>query len=173
MLVPKGELVRKIYEAESLVCGRLRPILASLPARATIPDSDDLRGVLSPLESLLPEVLREIHPEWKYESLDGILPELVRKTGDNEMELFGLCYLISDQSLAPLHLRLELDLDQNAVSWLECWLGESTADRTRRAPLKRRIFAGKKLSVFGRLDLIKWVYHVGYGERRNPMPIEH
>lgn len=141
-------------------------MLASLPSDGTIDDSDDFRDALSALEFFLPEALREIHPEWKGESLDGIYPALARKSADNEIEIIGLCCLISDQTLTPLHLRLQLDSTQDAVSWLECRLGESTAGGMRREPYSQAIVYGKKLNVLRRLDSIDWVYHVGYGEQR-------
>jgi hypothetical protein len=56
------------------------------------------------LNGYIPEVLREIHSEWKYESLDGIYPEIARKNGDLEIEIIGLCIFIQDQTLTPLHL---------------------------------------------------------------------
>jgi hypothetical protein len=163
---PKGELVREISKAESWFCAHLRPMLASLPSCGTLDDSDDLRSALTALEWFLPEVLQEAHPEWKYESLDGIYPALARKSADNEIEIIGLCCLISDQTLTPLHLRLQLDSTQDAVSWLECRLGESTAAGMRREPYSQGIVYGNKLHVLERLDSIDWVYHVGYGEQR-------
>lgn len=158
--------MRKISKDESNVCKRLRPILASLPSHAAIDDSDDLRGAFSALEYFLPEVLGEIHPEWMDESLDGIYPEVARKAGVDEIEIIGLCIIISDQTLTPLHLRLQLDSVDDAVSWLDCRLGESTADGMLRVPYSRSIVYGSKLHVLARLDSIDWVYRVGYGERR-------
>jgi hypothetical protein len=152
--------------AESYVCKRLRPILASTPSGATIDDSDELRDVLMSLECFVPEVLKGIHPEWREESFDGIYPEVVRKTGDDEMELIGLCILISDQTFVALHLRLQLERDCDAVSWFECWLGEATADGMRRIPYGPTKNSVGKVGVFARLDSIEWVYHVGYGVRR-------
>ena len=145
---------------------RLRPILAPLPSGAVIDDSDELRDALTSLEFLLPEVLQELHPEWKEEGLDGIYPELLRKLGDDEIELVGLCILISDQTLIPLHLRLQLDLTDDCVSWFECRIGESVSDGMLRVPYNELVAHGTRLAVMTRLGSIKWVYRVGFGEPR-------
>jgi hypothetical protein len=110
--------------------------------------------------------LRKSHPEWENESLDGIYPEVARKTGVDEIEIIGLCIIISDQTLTPVHLRLQLDSIDDAVSWLDCRLGESTAGGMLRVSYSRSIVYGSKLNVLARLDSIDWVYRVGYGERR-------
>ena len=130
---------------------------------AEIVESAEFRDVLSGLERFLVEVFQEIHPEWHREGLDGILPELARKNGDNEIEIVGLCIVLSDQTLAPLHLRLQLDPTENSVSWLECRLGQAMGDPARRVPYTTN---HGRLPVLARLDSVDWAYHVGYGERR-------
>ena len=142
-------------------------MLASLPLHGTLEDTEELRNALSALEWFLPGVLQEIHSEWKYESLDGIYPALARKIGDDEIEIIGLCCLISDQTLTPLHLLLQLDSTQDAVSWLECWLGENTGNGMRRVPYASANVHGTMLHILRRLDSIDWVYHVGYGARHS------
>jgi hypothetical protein len=159
--------VRKISKAETILCSGLRPILAALPARGTVDDSEELQSALSALEWFLPEVLSEIDSNWcDRESLDGIYPAVTRKTGDNEIEIVGMCCLISDQTLTPLHLQLQLDSTDDAVSWLECRLGESTPDGMLRIPYSQGTTYGFRLVAGNRLDSITWVYHCGYGERR-------
>jgi hypothetical protein len=137
-----------------------------LPIRGAIGESADLRDALAAIEFFLPEVLREVHAEWQEESLDGIYPAFIQKTGDDEIEIIGLCILISDQTLTPIHLRLQLAPTDNTVSWLECNLGEATDTGMLRVPYSRQIVYGDKLGVLKRLDSIRWVYKVGYGERR-------
>ena len=132
---------------------------------AIIDKSDDFRDVLTALEFFLSKLLREAYPNFKDESLDGIYPEAARKTGDDEIEIIGLCVLISDQTLTPLQVRLQLDATDDACSWIECRLGESIAGEMRKAPYSRSLVSGK-LQVVERLDSVEWVYRVGYGKRR-------
>src|SRR3569623_1783960 len=93
---------------ESLFARPLLAILNNLPTGADIPDSEQFRDVLRCLEYYLPEVLGELHPEWRDKSWDGILPMVARKTGDREAEILGHCYLFPDLSLVQLFARLQI-----------------------------------------------------------------
>src|SRR4029079_15732548 len=97
----------------------LRTALAPLPIGSVIPESECLRAALCSLESYLVALLREIHVEWEHESLDGILPLTSRKTGEHEVEIVGHCILITDQSLTPIHVRLQHSSTDDEISWLE------------------------------------------------------
>ncbi|MGO8745909.1 MAG: hypothetical protein ACLQNE_07950 [Thermoguttaceae bacterium] len=162
--------MREISRAEGRICTHLHPILASLPVLSSVQESEGFAEVLLALEWFIPEVLREIHVEWKGESLDGIFPVVARKTGDREIEIIGLCCLISDQTLTPLHLRLQLACCGGSISWLECRLGENTDDGMLRAPYTSDTGWGIA-HVLNRLDSIDWTYRVGYGDREDsPAP---
>jgi hypothetical protein len=144
----------------------LRTILADLPIGGDVLPSQEWSGVLLGLEYFLPAVLREIHAQWDYESLDGIYPLWARKTGEREIELFGQCILISDQALAPIHLCLQIALPSDEVSWLECSLGEKGAEGMVRTPYESSEKALKRLyALEGGIDEIDWFYKVGFGER--------
>jgi hypothetical protein len=142
----------------------LRPLLAGRAVGETIEDSPALREWCSTLERYLPELLREIHPEWERESLDGIYPEIASKSGEFEIELAGLCILISDQSVAPLYLRLQIDSHASKVTWLDCKLGEAGPDGLVRTPYNRRRMLAKP-SPPTDWARIAWFYHLGFGER--------
>ena len=158
--------MREASNAELYLCKHLRPMLASVPVECVLADSDELRRTLSALEWFLPEVLQEVHREWSGEGLDGIYPALAKKVRDREIEIVGLCCFVSDQTLTPLHVQLQLDPTQDEVSWLECWLGEDSGNGMRRVPYTDANVHGSMLHVLRRLDSIDWVYHVGYGERQ-------
>ena len=153
---------------EQRVSRSLRAILADLPDGASIGDSEQFRQVLSGLEFFLPhQVLSEIYPEWNHESLDGILPLVARKTGDGEAEIFGLCIIISDQTLTPLHIRLRVAASTDEVSWLECRLGERGKHGMVRTPYESASAVSKRLyALDGKAELIDWVYKVTFGHRR-------
>jgi hypothetical protein len=162
--------VREISRAEECICKHLEPILASLPVSSSVYEAEGFTEVLLGLEWFIPEVLREIHAEWKGESLDGIYPAVARKTADREIEIVGLCCLISDQTLTPLHLRLQLAGSGAAISSLECRLGENTANGMLRVPYTSDTGWGIA-RVLNRLDSIDWTYRVGYGDREDsPAP---
>jgi hypothetical protein len=158
--------MREISKPESDLCTRLRPILAALPPHATIAESADFYDVLTALAWFLPDVLAEIHPEWKGMTLDGIYPAVARKTGDNEIDIFGRCIFLGDQTLTPLHVKLQLASAGDAITWLDCRVGESDGHGMLRVPYSRGIAYGDKLYRLKRPESIEWVYHVGYGERR-------
>lgn len=157
--------MRETSTAESYICRHLRLILASLPVGASLQESEGFDEALVGLARFIPEVLQEIHLEWKAESLDEIYPALARKTGDQEIEIVGLCCLLSDQTLTPLYLRFQLAPLEEGISWLECRLGEKTDNGMRRAPYTNATVHGNMLHVMKRLDSIDWFYSVGYGER--------
>lgn len=122
--------------------------------------------LFSSFEFFLPEVLREVHDDWRYESLDGVYPKQFRKTGDHEIELIGLALFISDQTLTPLHVRLQLSTDYDRVSWIDLKLGERVNGNCRREPYGNSKAAGSMLHAAEHLDSIDWFYHVDYGERK-------
>lgn len=152
---------------EQRVCELLAQLLPSHDVGDSIvpPSADGYN--FSAVEFFLPCVLREIHAEWRHESLDGIYPALFRKTGDREIELIGLALFISDQTLTPLHLRLQLSQDFDCVSWIDLKLGERIDGGCRRRdPYGSATAFGTMLHVTNRLDSIDWYYHVGYGEHQ-------
>jgi hypothetical protein len=145
----------------------LRSILADLPNGESLPDSEQFREVLTGLEWFIPVVLAEIYREWNFQGLDGVVPVQARKTGEGEVEIFGLCILICDQTLAPLHLRLQVAASGAEVSWLECRLGERGEHGMVRTPYDALGAAAKRLHALqGRAEQIAWVYKVTFGDRR-------
>ena len=150
---------------EQRVCERLGPLLQEHAVGDSLGDLNTERDLLASFEFFLPEVLREIHREWQGESLDGVYPKVFRKTAEREVELIGLALFISDQTLTPLHVRLQLSPTFDRVSWIDLRLGEHTADGCRREPYCSSKAMGTMLHVSERLDSIDWFYHVGYGER--------
>ena len=128
---------RMISKAEEIVAKSVRTILGRVATGDNIEDCDDLRDVLSALEwfiPFIPEVLQEIHSEWINESLDGLYPPVTRKTGEREVEIFGLCNFISDQTLTQIYVHLQIGLSEDKVTWLECRLGDNSPHGMVRSP---------------------------------------
>jgi hypothetical protein len=154
-------------KAEQTISQLIRTVLAELPTGSSIPECETFRNVLSHLEFYMPALLREIHSEWDEESLDGVIPILARKTGEGEVELFGLCIIISDRTLTPIHVRFQVAASNDEISWLECTLGERGQDGMVRMPYQSRHAKTKSLyALDGRADLIEWLYKVTFGHRR-------
>jgi hypothetical protein len=155
-------------KAEQCVSRSLRTILADLPDDASFLGSEHLRDLFGGLEYFLPQVLRRTHPEWEHESLDGFCPLVARKTGDATAEIFGLCILITDQTLTPIHLNIQASSTAEEVSWLECKLGEACEGGMVRTPWPSGNSTGKLVHALeGRADTIAWVYDVAFGTRRS------
>lgn len=156
-----------ISVAEQRVCEILSPLLRSHEVGDSIILSSDDGHIFSSLQFFLPGVLREIHAEWRHESLDGIYPASFRKTGERDIELIGLALFISDQTLTPLHVRFQLSSDFDCVSWIDLKLGERIDGKCRRDPYGSATASGKTMHVTNRLGSIDWYYHVGYVEHQS------
>jgi hypothetical protein len=153
-------------KAEEFICRSLRTILDGVSDGASVEDFDQLKDVLAGLEYFIPEVLSEIHPEWHNESLDGVLPLHVQKSGERELELFGLCIIISDQTLIPVHLRLEISPISEQVSYFELKLGERKDDEMIMLPYESQSHVRKRLyALIGKEETLNWAYKVSFGQK--------
>ena len=149
---------------ERRLCQSLRDVLAPLNAEEAIPQSEQFREVLSDLEYFVPSLLVELHPEWQSIALDGIVPLFARKTANNAAEILGHCILISDQTLTPIHLRMQIAETEDEISWLECRVGQRGM---QRVPYERMVEASKVLYAMNSpIDEMDWVYRVVFGEPR-------
>ena len=154
--------------SEQIASRSFRLILTDQSNAAQIDDSKELEQALGSLDIFIPQVLGEVYPEWRGECLDGIVPVVARKTGDREVEIFGLCFLIDDGSLVPIHLRLQIALTLDQVAWLECRLGERGPKGMIRRSAEHLDAALKRLYLLDlNPDLIDWVYKATFGEKRN------
>jgi hypothetical protein len=151
---------------EAMIAGDFRGLLADRKIGDMLPESNQFRKVLAGFERLVPEFLAEIYPFWRGESLDGIFPSIARKTGEGEIEILGLCIIISDQTLTPIHLRLQIAQSTDEFSWLECKLGERTRQGLQRMPYASTPIETRAYAVAQRADQIDWFYKVTFGERR-------
>jgi hypothetical protein len=152
-------------QSESMLSRALRAVLADVPIGAVIPESRAFNGLLSVLEQFLSETLRDIHPEWEFETLDGVLPAIANKAARGEAELLGLCILITDQSVVPMHLRLQHANVGDTISWFDCKFGEAKSHRMLRVPWDSRNEALKRLHLPHEVERINWFYHLTYGRR--------
>jgi hypothetical protein len=155
---------------EQRVAASLRPFLDGKRIGSDLLSDDRVshtrRDFEHSLEFYIPALLAEIYPEWERESLDGFYFTLGKKQNDFAAEFFGLCILISDQTLTPIHIRLEISPDRDEVAWLACRLGERDANGMVRIPYHLKSVADKRvLTLNGRVDLVDWVYEIEFGHR--------
>jgi hypothetical protein len=151
-----------ISKAEGNASRWLRKAIGELPSGASLLECQELPAILSSLEYFIPEVLGEIYPEWKKESLDGILPVGARKTTDREAEILGLCVIISDQTLTPIRVRLLVAPFQDEIAWCECRLGERGETGMVRIPYQASRLPKLLTALDARADEIDWVYKATY-----------
>jgi hypothetical protein len=154
---------------ETIAC-LLRAILDGLADDAIIENSEAFRNVLNALNFFLPAILAERHPEWKHESLDGIYPDCARKTGPNDVEISGVCILISDQTLTPLHVCLQISASGNEIEWLECTLGVRGEGKLGMLRVPYDAMSDKQLvaATMGKdKDIFDWAFMVGFGQRQS------
>jgi hypothetical protein len=151
---------------ESLLSRSLREVLEGLPVGADIPASDRFREALLAMTYFVPVVLGEIHSEWRFLGLDGIEPVVARKTDVGEAEVFGVCCFVSDQSITPLDVHLQIASASDDVAWLECGLGEQTPTGMLREPYRNlKSMANRLRRLYAKNEQISWVYHVTFGLR--------
>jgi hypothetical protein len=155
---------------EETAAKALRALLLKRPVGFSFLDDaawDDLRRVESSLEFFLPEVLAKIYSDWERESLDGFYFTVARKTDEFAAEFFGLCIIITDQTLTPIHLCLEIAENHDEVTRLECRLGELGENGMVRTPYRLKPIADKRvIALDGWVDRIDWVYKAGFDRRR-------
>ncbi len=154
-------------KSEIFASRRLRAILSALPVGGTIDDSPEFRERIERPRIFAPDILAEIHAEWTGESLDGIYPHVARKTGEAEAEIIGTCCLLSDQTLTPIHIHLQLSLAVDELSWLELRLGAMGPTGMMRVPYSSSSSLYRRLHAIGQsVGTIEWVYKVTFGERK-------
>jgi hypothetical protein len=149
-------------KSEAYICSSLRTILAPLAIGDAIEESELLRDIFRVLERWLPGVLEEYFPEWRWESFDGFaFPYLktASRTGENEAELGGLCWLMS-QALTPFLFRLRVVEATDELVYLHLRVGERVDGKLRGRPYDSW---AKHLQ---RLDLgaIDWFYDLELGQ---------
>ena len=159
-----------VSRVEEQTANALRALLDNKPVDCNFLSDDEeterLGHFLADLQFFVPDLLREIHPEWDRESLDGFQLTVARKTDELEAEFFGLCILISDQTLTPIHVCLKIDAEADEVTWMECRLGERGDHGMVRTPYGPMNAALRSvIALNGRPDRIDWVYKAGFGSR--------
>jgi hypothetical protein len=114
------------------------------------------------MELFIPGVLRQRYPEWEKESLDGIFVARATKTSSAAAELMGTCILISDQTVTPFLVDLELSqkAELDGVTAIRVMLGEpgsgplGISGPPCNSPDAQRLL----MSLVDRIDKVAWSY---------------
>ena len=151
---------------EQRIARSCRAILSSIEIGGDVTESIGMHDLLTGLEYFLPEVLAEVYPYWKSESLDGFFVYAARKTRVNEMVFMGLCVLISDQTVTPFHVSLRSPTAGDELEWMECRHGnrgdrKGGMDRVHYRKWNWRIFAGTDDPA----ESIDWAFRATFGKR--------
>ena len=152
------------HPLEKQLALNVRQLCCDLPNGSPLTDSQLFRAINSNLEYYIPSVLREVHGEWEFESLDGVLPEFVLKTGELRLQTAGLCILITDQTITPFHVQLRVKTNADEIAWFICQLGEIRDGQMIRIPYDTYFRSGGVRQVRDRLNTMSWRYHVGFGD---------
>jgi len=145
----------------SQLASELHDLLRGLPIGAQF-DVPPSANICYSLELFIPAVLRQRYPEWEKESLDGLFVARATKTGPAAVQLIGTCILISDQTVTPFLVDLELleKADSDSVTAIRVMLGEpgsgllGISGPPCNSPDAQRLLT----SLVDRIDKVAWPY---------------
>jgi hypothetical protein len=118
--------------------------------------------ILYLLELYIPRLLSQKYLEWDYESLDGFYLSNARKISAEAVEFSGLCILISDQTVTPFAMYLELNSFHDLIASYQVLLGESGGGSLGISGPSCNSAQAEKLlkSLPMRLNTILWSYRM-------------
>lgn len=91
------------------------------------------------------------------------MPEIALKTNNYAAEIAGLAIFISDQTVTPVHVFLEVEPNGDKLARFECKIGEWGPRDMVRVPYGCSSNKMDKVAIVDRLDRIEWVYEVSFG----------
>ena len=146
---------------EAIVASELSAILEKASVESAI-KVEPSAPFFYALELYIPQLLSRHYSEWEEESLDGFFITNARKIESETAEFFGLCILISDQTLTPVFIRLTLTSSRNSIASYQVFLGEPGGGHLGiSGPVCNSPHAQRLLeTVTKRLDNICWSYAI-------------
>jgi hypothetical protein len=146
---------------ERVAANQLDALIHEVPIGSTL-RIDSSSPVCDTLELLIPEILRREHAEWQRESIDGFFFASSLRSDNDAAVLAGTCILISDQTVTPFAVDLDL-APEGGFRSLRIRLGEAGAGALGISGPGCKSRAAKEmlLALDSRLDQIEWVYEVG------------
>jgi hypothetical protein len=153
-----------VTEVEKSISILMRSILKEIETGDKVNDTEDLRKVLSLLETFISWELKKKYIEWKHESLDGIYISLITKSCPNQISFTGFCILTSEQCLIPIqgHIKISDSLDE--IDWMDCKLAQLGENGITKIPYESNQWR-KQLNTLD-FELINWHYSIYYEKER-------
>lgn len=116
-----------------------------------------------PLQFMIPELLRTNHKEWEEDSLDGPMTVVDSAvTGEREVTLFGLDYLITSQKLVALEVTFTLTKSLQGFERLKVRLGEHGDGVHGLVCYHGSDMESACEDILERRESIQWKYHATY-----------
>ena len=147
--------------AEHVLGVQLREFLAATGTGS----ETSYRDMLSALEYYTTELLQYCEGWPSHESLDGVLPSRITKVDENEMEVLGVCILISDQTVTPMHATFRLTPRSEDIAMATCRVGEP--DRASggllRLPYGSADASLARSTLPDRLGMFPWLFTIEVG----------
>ncbi|MDP3236531.1 MAG: hypothetical protein Q8N26_27315 [Myxococcales bacterium] len=118
----------------------------------------------SSLEFFLPQLLKARFAKWRWESLDGFFVARATCTGPTAVELIGTCILISDQTVTPFLVQLEVlrSASSSSVAVPRLLLGEPGGGQLGISGPPCNSTAASRLfsELLDRIADVKWSYTI-------------
>jgi len=119
---------------EKTACNYLCKALKMYENGETMQGCEELQYALSILEVTIPEILSEKYSFWKDEYLDALFEEKSLRREEDEFEFFGMCRLMSDQTLTPLYVWVKMNQAREAFESVQIKLGEKSGKEMLKIP---------------------------------------
>ena len=122
---------------------------------------DSASDLCDTLEYVIPAILSDAHREWEGESHDGFYISSAVKSGDAGAALAGTCILISDQTVTPFALDVNL-ADAGTFRTFRVRLGEPGSGRLGISGPPVHSSAAREMlwALNDRLERVAWAYDV-------------
>lgn len=144
-------------KAAAILSDEVRSTLADLSDGASIVlGSDSL--LCSSLERVLPRCLSGEYPDWRDETLDGVLDAVGHRISDQTLMILGVAILMSDQRVTPFKCELRAD---SRVMELRVDFGQAGDGRWGIKRAKLRSKQHDQIRIDLSAGLIDWVFSAG------------
>lgn len=144
-------MIQLPYGSDREIAVRVLQMLATVRDGEHIEQAAFSDIVCSALEWSIPDLLSDHDRggEWGSEILDGVLPIRATRLGEDEVEIFAVAILMSDQTASLVCVQLQVDPSRKVVNWIDVRLGERIKGRWIREPYNTH-------KIIGRLSLNEW-----------------
>ena len=146
---------------EHTLSTELAELIATVPVGGlfTVAPSSDFAFSL---ELFIPGVLKKRFPEWELESLDGIFVTHACRTGLLEVEMYGMCILITDQTCTPFRVNFEIYKEVSRLFKYHVLIGEQGSGHLKISGPKINTEEANVLlrNINDRIKAIVWTFEL-------------